>query len=281
MSGTQPSLLQLQPGSYWQCALQPSPDWVLPSSQNSSSQVEPPAPPCPPAPPEPSSGSGAERSAIPSPQRIRWHACSAGQAYPGVCLQVAPQPSPPSVLPSSHSSPFSSRPLPHPSARHLPVVYEQAQPSSRRQLSWQPSPGTRFPSSHRSSPSRTPSPQCCLQTDRPSTGKQDQPNSTRHPLQPSPDTLLPSSHTSEASIAPSPHSMSTRRLQGPSAGHHQPLSTWHQEQPSPETWLPSSHSSLRSAPRQVSQPSMHSMSLTPSPQRGAEQALPGSQIQQP
>src|SRR5438034_8429187 len=90
--------------------------------------------------------------------------------------QVAEQPSPETVFPSSHSSLlfFWTIPSPHTSFLHFCE---------------QPSPLLRFPSSHCSAPSRMPFPQGVAAQ----AGEQE-----------SPSTVLPSSHCSNGSSAPFP-----------------------------------------------------------------------------
>jgi hypothetical protein len=68
--------------------------------------------------------------------------------------QLAAQPSPPTVLPSSQASGAQRRPSPH-TATHTPSV----QSGSRLQNGSQPSPTARLPSSHSSVPSTSVSPQ--------------------------------------------------------------------------------------------------------------------------
>src|SRR5690242_425636 len=77
---------------------------------------------------------------------------------PGSILHSDEQPSPLTVLPSSHSflSPGSSRPLPH-TVLHAPPPGGHT--GSRRQSGEQPSPVTVLPSSHCSEPSALPFPQ--------------------------------------------------------------------------------------------------------------------------
>src|SRR5262245_25239850 len=117
--------------------------------------------------------------------------CSPGSRMPspqrGSCWQVAEQPSPDTVLPSSHCSPGSRTPSP--------------QRGSRWQVAEQPSPETVFPSSHVSPKSTTPLPQASI----------------RHVAeQPSPETVLPSSHCSLGSTIPLPHVPATVRQLAPS-----------------------------------------------------------------
>src|SRR5262245_11638134 len=80
------------------------------------------------------------------------------QVKPGSIVHVAEQPSPPTVLPSSHSflSPGNSRPLPH-TVLHGPPPGGHT--GSRRQSGEHPSPVTVLPSSHCSEPSCLPLPQ--------------------------------------------------------------------------------------------------------------------------
>src|SRR5690349_16615410 len=111
-----------------------------------------------------------ERAQIVCPERRIRQPCS--------ILQVAEQPSPDTLLPSSHSSPGSRTPSPQRGARvHVAV---------------QPSPGVPFaaPSSHSSLHSTSPFPHRSMWH----VGEQ-----------PSQPTVLPSSHSSPASSVPLPH----------------------------------------------------------------------------
>src|SRR5699024_4572623 len=83
----------------------------------------------------------------------------------GSISQNAEQPSPPSVLPSSHCSLPSRMPSPHsvrvqssPGSSHNQPPPPSGGVGSRRQSEEHPSPSTSLPSSHCSSPAMIPSP---------------------------------------------------------------------------------------------------------------------------
>src|SRR5579863_4888251 len=200
------------------------------------------------------------------------------QTKPGSILQSEEQPSPLTVLPSSHCfvvSPGNSSPLPH-TVVHAPGPVGHL--GSRRQKGEQPSPVTSLPSSHCSEPSTILSPQVVvvqvvgpLQVSAaPPSAPPSEPPSAAPPSttngtvgvvhtqpsgceagllssvqseeQPSPSTVLPSSHCSLPATLPSPHWAARHAAMG---GHTQPHSTILQsaEQPSPLTVLPSSQAS--------------------------------------
>src|ERR1043165_7331736 len=144
--------------------------------------------------------------------------------------EVASQPSPSVVLPSSQSSPRVTTSLPQrvsrqlsqpspstrlPSSQSSPAVTTPLPQPVGRQLWSQPSPSTRLPSSQPSPAVTTPLPQ---------------PVGRQLWSQPSPSTRLPSSQPSPAVTTPLP----------------QPVGRQLWSQPSPSTRLPSSHSSLPS-----------------------------------
>ena len=181
-----------------------------------------------------------------------------------VLLQSALQPSPPSVLPSSHASPGSITPLPHPctlqsapqSAMVAGSAGSQASPASQsviplpqlsslRQSPLQPSPPSKFPSSHTSPGSTIPLPQpvslqVAVQPPTGSGGSHSSPatqsvmplpqlSSLRQSeLQPSPPSELPSSQTSPGSVSPLPQYMNwhdgEQSLAGPGGSHSSPAS---------------------------------------------------------
>src|SRR5690242_17825106 len=121
---------------------QPSPETVLPSSQNSISFLIP----------SPHTGCVAFTHAPPTPPAF-------GHVYPGsVDLQSAAQPSPATVLPSSHASlPVTFRsPQTIVETHNCPGV-GQTKFGSRLHKPVQPSPGVVLPSSHSSVPLRIPS----------------------------------------------------------------------------------------------------------------------------
>src|SRR3569623_1323162 len=187
---------------------------------------------------------------------------------PPSSLQADEHPSPEAVLPSSHSSPVSTLPLPQvmsqarvvvvplPS-RHfgsLVQVFEQPLPSPKNRPFWSPasqdSPGATMPLPHTAGLH-------LLGVDL----SQLAPGSMRQVLeQPSPLSVLPSSQDSVPVRMPSPQS-GVHRL--PGTRQIQPFSTiWQSaEQPSPPLVLPSSQLSL-------------SVRL-PSPQRGGSPFCPG------
>src|SRR5258707_8526193 len=135
------------------------------------------------------------------------------QANPGSILQLLEQPSPLTVLPSSHSWPFclsmgSSNPSPQAVAQAPPAA---GQTGSSRQNGEQPSPVFEFLSSHCSLPSRLPSPHivpvqvvgpmqplaCTVVAHfQPSAPVAGLLSSAQVGVQPSPAALLPSSHCS-------------------------------------------------------------------------------------
>src|ERR1700722_7222982 len=108
-------------------------------------------------------------------------------------VQVELQPSPETVLPSSHCSCGNLRPSPQTAVQVPPL-----QDGSTVHVGEHPSNGIRLPSSHCSEPSLTPSPQRVgWQTEMGAGGVEAQakPGSILHvALQPSPETLFPSSH---------------------------------------------------------------------------------------
>src|SRR5690349_17353991 len=83
-----------------------------------------------------------------------------GMSHVPSILHMALQPSPSSPLPSSHSSPASSVPLPH--LTHMLGAPVQVQPSSTWQLPSQPSPSFCAPSSQASPSSTTRLPHTAL-----------------------------------------------------------------------------------------------------------------------
>ena len=150
-----------------------------------------------------------------------------GYAVASSVWQVALQPSPAVLLPSSQVSPVSTLLLPHTAAGSDSVW----------QVALQPSPAALLPSSHCSAPSFLPSPH------------------TAAPMvsvvqvfeQPSPSVVLPSSHCSAPSFLPLPHLAGLGpfwQTEG-SPSQVQPGITLHAlSQPSVATLLPSSHCSL-------------------------------------
>ena len=228
-----------QDSSLSQPALQPSPSSQLPSSHTSPGSTKP------------------------LPQYISWHSAeqpataSGGSHASPVAQSTIPfpqisrlwqsgeQPSPPSVFPSSQTSPGSMVSSPHPGTMQSAVQFSmpsgsagsQASPvaqstmplpqvSSERQSLEQPSPSSQLPSSQISPGSTKPSPQYIFwhtgeQPASASGGSQASPASqSMMPLphssvlrqsleQPSPPSLLPSSQTSPSSSTPSPHSGAT------------------------------------------------------------------------
>src|SRR5258706_379218 len=114
-----------------------------------------------------------------------------GQLQPVSIVQVELQPSPDSVLPSSHCSCGNFRPSPHTAGHVAP----------------QPSPGTLLPSSHVSLPCTRRSPHTSVEEHGAPGTWHTKNGSRRHvELQPSPPMPLPSSHCSPspAWITPSP-----------------------------------------------------------------------------
>src|SRR6185436_9143153 len=172
--------------------------------------------------------------------------CEGAQEKPRSILQSAEQPSPETVLPSSHSWPLvlsmgKSSPSPQTVVQGPPAG---GQVGSRRHRGEQPSPASLLPSSHGSEPSRTPLPHTVRWQGWLGCG-QIQPELSpvsiaQVGLQPSPAVVLPSSHCSGASRTPSPHF----GRQAPPRGQVHPDSTWQLAlQPSPGVTLPSSHDS--------------------------------------
>src|ERR1019366_9374351 len=122
-------------------------------------------------------------------------------------VQVALQPSPGVVFPSSQPSCGNFSPSPH-TAVHVPPLHL----GSIAQVGEQPSYGIRFPSSHCSEPSLMPSPHWVTwQTDFGGVPVETHANagSTLHvALQPSPEVVFPSSQWSLPSPFPFPQSPS-------------------------------------------------------------------------
>src|SRR5678816_634828 len=80
---------------------------------------------------------------------------------PDSSVQVAEQPSPDRLLPSSHASPDSTMPSPHLPV-HAPAVPPDGHAGSGTQVAEQPSKGVVLPSSQPSAPSFLLSPQVVL-----------------------------------------------------------------------------------------------------------------------
>src|SRR5260221_350420 len=125
-----------------------------------------------------------------------------GQLQPVSIVQVELQPSPDSVLPSSHCSCGNFRPSPH-TAVHVPPLQRGSTPHQGEQ----PSYGLRLPSSHCSKPCTRRSPHTSVEEHGAPGTWHTKNGSRRHvELQPSPPMPLPSSHCSPspAWITPSP-----------------------------------------------------------------------------
>src|SRR5580693_8079799 len=118
-------------------------------------------------------------------------------------VQVELQPSPETVLPSSHCSCGNLRPSPQTAVQVPPL-----QDGSTVHVGEHPSNGIRLPSSHCSEPSLIPSPQTVAwQTDMgddPVVAQAKPGSILQVELQPSPETVLPSSHWSVPSTIPLP-----------------------------------------------------------------------------
>src|SRR6266571_7205536 len=234
-----------------QVEVQPSPLAVLPSSHCS-----------------PGSSAPLPHTARQSSGQISGSSPCSHRPLPQNCStwQVAEQPSPLVVLPSSHCSPGSSVPLPHTAAQscgqdrgsslasqtRLPHRTPSAQPAE------QPSPFAVLPSSHCSPASSTPSPHTAgqswgqLRAFSPDAHRPLPQNDSTWQVaeQPSPFLVLASSHCSPGSSTPLPHTpgQSCGQVRGSSPVSHRPLpqndSTWQvAEQPSPFLVLASSHCS--------------------------------------
>src|SRR2546422_962689 len=122
------------------------------------------------------------------------------QSKPGSSAQVALQPSPELVLPSSHASPGNFTPSPQ-TAVHVPPVHF----GSTSHCGEQPSFGVMLPSSQSSSPATTPSPHPAATHAAPTTGHFHPGSRTHYGLHPSFGAALPSSHVSPFSTTEFPH----------------------------------------------------------------------------
>ena len=172
-------------------------------------------------------------------------------------VHVELQPSPSTVLPSSHpSTPAATSPSPQVDVHVSAVVAfppSHRHPHSSLQSAEQPSPESRFPSSHQSSCAIIgivmPSPHLSKHVDMPHVGLvHSYVDSTVHAEpQPSPFTRLPSSHPSQPATSPSPQVVSRLHVSAVVAfppSHRHPHSTVQSaEQPSKGRRFPSSHSS--------------------------------------
>ena len=131
---------------------------------------------------------------------VRMQACWAlvsGSQKPS-SVQNRPQPSPSTVLPSSHSS-------------RQPLIPSPQTSGSQLQSAAQPSPGVVLPSSQASVPGvSTPLPQI---------------SKRQLGSQPSPMTVLASSHCSPGCVVPSPHSLRAWAAQGPEARRAMPVAS--------------------------------------------------------
>src|SRR3954471_15320199 len=166
----------------------------------------------------------------PSPQLVLQAPPPLG--HTGSLRQKGEQPSPVSLLPSSHSSEPSLVPLPQvvraqawPGVRHCQPSHSVGPAGSSTHSELQPSPLFMLPSSHCSGPTLMPSPQRVGRQAAPD--GQVQPVSTAQTAeQPSPAVLLPSSQVSPPVTLRSPHT--TVETHGdPGVGQTQLASTTH------------------------------------------------------
>src|SRR5580692_7712715 len=136
-------------------------------------------------------------------------------------VQVELQPSPETMLPSSHCSAPAMMPSPHALATHFVSGVGHCHPGSSMHVDEQPSPDTALPSSHVSLPVTLPSPHLTVETHGASGWGQTKFASSWHSeLQPSPETVLPSSHCSPMSRSTTPSPQNSIFLQAvPAVGH--------------------------------------------------------------
>ena len=128
------------------------------------------------------------------------------QEDPGSTRQVVEQPSPPTLLPSSHISVPMIIPSPQAGTHLRPGTRHSYPVSTLLQSAEQPSPPAVLPSSQASLAASLPSPHTEVIVQTLGEPVQVQPSGIwQIALQPSPPVLLPSSHPSPVSSVPSPH----------------------------------------------------------------------------